>query len=211
MSTPTRRGSTRYAGNTPATVVLKPTARKSTGGRRRVTIAASTTQRTVDSGFESQRKNTPFRPPAQVRGAGNRKRKAGSEGGSGEKTQETTRTLRARDARNSLEETRVGGSSSKKGRGWLSIQQIRRYQRSTELLIPRLSFQRLVRQVTQDSLDKKLKFKAAALEALQEAAEYHIVSLFEDTNLLAIHSKRITIMPKDIHLARRIRGESYYL
>ena len=42
---------------------------------------------------------------------------------------------------------------------------------------------------------------------LQEASEAYLVGLFEDTNLCAIHAKRVTIMPKDIQLARRIRGE----
>jgi len=219
---PTPSASTRRSGQTPATgkPKPKPTARKRTGGTRAV---YTTTQRSqgVDSGIESQRNNTPFRIPAQV-GAGKRKRgivspQEDKEDGAAAKAQKTTqtstsRTLRARDDRRSLEEENAGEAKEKKvGRGWLSIQQIRRYQRSTELLIPRLSFQRLVRQVTLVSLNKKMKFQAAALEALQEAAEYHIVGLFEDTNLLAIHSRRITIMPKDIHLARRIRGDSYYL
>ncbi|KAJ6704741.1 hypothetical protein OIU79_009620 [Salix purpurea] len=52
-----------------------------------------------------------------------------------------------------------------------------------------------------------LRFQSSAVAALQEAAEAYLVGLFEDTNLCAIHAKRVTIMPKDIQLARRIRGE----
>ena len=75
-----------------------------------------------------------------------------------------------------------------------------------ELLIRRLPFQRLVREIAQD-LKGRLNFASGAILALQESAEAYLVGLFEDTNLCAIHAKRITIMPKDIQLARRIRGE----
>ena len=64
----------------------------------------------------------------------------------------------------------------------------------------------LVREIAQD-FKTDLRFEANALIALQEAAEAYLVSLFEDTNLCGIHAKRVTIMPKDIQLARRIRGE----
>ena len=76
----------------------------------------------------------------------------------------------------------------------------------TELLIRRLPFQRLVREIAQD-FKQDLRFQSAAIGALQEAAEAYIVGLFQDTNLCAIHAKRVTIMPKDIQLARRLRGE----
>ena len=90
--------------------------------------------------------------------------------------------------------------------GALALREIRRYQKSTELLIRKLPFQRLVREIAQ-SFKTELKFQAAALGALQEAAEAFLIGLFEDTNLCAIHAKRVTIMPKDIQLARRIRGK----
>jgi len=90
--------------------------------------------------------------------------------------------------------------------GTVALREIRQYQKTTELLIRRLPFQRLVREVAQD-FKPDLKFQSVALQALQEAAEAYLVSLFEDTNLCAIHAKRVTIMPKDIQLARRIRGE----
>ena len=82
----------------------------------------------------------------------------------------------------------------------------RRYQKSTELLICKLPFQRLVREIAQD-FKTDLRFQSSAVMALQEASEAYLVGLFEDTNLCAIHAKRVTIMPKDIQLARRIRGE----
>ena len=90
--------------------------------------------------------------------------------------------------------------------GTVALREIRRYQKSTELLIRKLPFQRLVREIAQE-FKSDLRFQGSAIMALQEATEAYIVSLFEDTNLCAIHAKRVTIMPKDIQLARRIRGE----
>ena len=97
--------------------------------------------------------------------------------------------------------------------GTVALKEIRRYQKSTDLLIRKLPFQRLVREIASDAevilspLCGKVRFQSAAVMALQEAAEAYLVGLFEDTNLCAIHAKRVTIMPKDIQLARRIRGE----
>ena len=97
--------------------------------------------------------------------------------------------------------------------GTVALKQIRRYQKTTELLIRKLPFQRLVREIASDSkvihspLCGKVRFQSAAIMALQEASEAYLVGLFEDSNLCAIHAKRVTIMPKDIQLARRIRGE----
>ena len=91
--------------------------------------------------------------------------------------------------------------------GTAALREIRRYQKSTELLIRKLPFQRLVREIAQD-FKSDLRFQSHAIAALQEASEAYLVGLFEDTNLCAIHAKRVTIMPKDIQLARRIRGEN---
>jgi histone H3 len=128
--------------------------------------------------------------------------------------------------------------------GTVALREIRKYQKSTELLIPRLPFQRLVREIAKD-INTDLRFQSTALLALQvrnillrglqratcamnvkrtcapsirqplptlarppqEACENFMVHLFEDANLCAIHAKRVTVMPKDIQLARRIRGE----
>lgn len=92
--------------------------------------------------------------------------------------------------------------------GTVALREIRKYQKSTDLLIRKLPFQRLVREVAQDLLPSRdLRFQGSALAALQEASESFLVNLFEDTNLCAIHAKRVTVMPKDMVLARRIRGE----
>merc|ERR1712178_540428 len=90
--------------------------------------------------------------------------------------------------------------------GTVSLREIRRFQKSTELLIRKLPFQRLVRGIAND-FKNDLRFQSSAVLALQEAAEAYMVGLFEDTNLCAIHAKRVTIMAKDIQLARRIRGD----
>ncbi|KAK0519534.1 histone H3.1 [Tilletia horrida] len=90
--------------------------------------------------------------------------------------------------------------------GTVALREIRRYQKSTELLIRKLPFQRLVREIAQD-YRRDVRFQSSAINALQEATEAYLVSFFEDVNLAAIHAKRVTIMPKDVALARRIRGE----
>lgn len=74
------------------------------------------------------------------------------------------------------------------------------------MLLRKLPFQRLVREVAVD-FKVDLKFQSHAIQALQEASEAYLVHLFEDANLCAIHAKRVTIFPKDMQLARRIRGE----
>uniref|UniRef100_A0A8C8Z4V9 Core Histone H2A/H2B/H3 domain-containing protein n=1 Tax=Prolemur simus TaxID=1328070 RepID=A0A8C8Z4V9_PROSS len=90
--------------------------------------------------------------------------------------------------------------------GTLALGEMRRYQKSAELPIRKLPFQPLVREIAQD-FKTDLRFQSAAIGALQEASEACLVGLFEDTSLCATHAKRVTIMPKDIQLARRIRGE----
>ena len=90
--------------------------------------------------------------------------------------------------------------------GTVALREIRKYQQSTDLMIRKRPFQQLVREIAQN-FRTDLRFQSTALLALQEATEAYIVSLFEDTNMCAIHAKRVTIMPKDMQLARRIRGE----
>lgn len=93
-----------------------------------------------------------------------------------------------------------------------SLKDIRKYQNSTDLLLPKIRFQRLVREISQSVALKTFDFRyqASALYALQEAAEAFLVGLFEDTNLCATHAKRVTILPRDISLALRIRGDVRY-
>ena len=90
--------------------------------------------------------------------------------------------------------------------GVMALREIRHYQKSSALLIRKLPFQRLVREIAQD-FKTDLCFQSAAILCLQEVAEAYLVGLFEDTNLCAIHARRVTITPKDLQLARRIRGE----
>jgi len=101
--------------------------------------------------------------------------------------------------------------------GALALKEIRTLQKSVELQIPKAPFQRLVRELVMHIIGspdhplhgQDLRFQTAALGALHEASEAYLVGLFEDTNLCAIHARRVTIFPRDIHLARRIRGENY--
>ena len=129
---------------------------------------------------------------------------------------------RAAQAAKAVKAARKSGEKAPKGGvkkphrfrpGTVALKEIRRYQKSTELLIRKLPFQRLVHEIANDidvcpaHLCGKIRFQSAAVMALQEALEAYLVGLFEDTNLCAIHAKRVTIMPKDIQLARRICGE----
>ena len=119
--------------------------------------------------------------------------------------------------------------------GTVALQEIRKYQKSSELLIRKTPFARLVREIVQNSTRSDLRLQSTAILALQEqvvfihtckshsfiiltfvylvstattrASEAYLIALFEDANLCAIHAKRVTLMPKDIELARRIRGE----
>ena len=131
------------------------------------------------------------------------------------KTRETgkqpRRQLKNKSLRKTLQTARgVKTGGVKKPMRWrpgtVALREIRRYQQTTELLIRKLPFARLVREVTQD-FKTDLRWQREAIAALQEAAEAYLVGLFEDTNLCCLHAKRVTIAPKDIQLARRIRGE----
>ncbi|RWS12700.1 histone H3-like protein [Dinothrombium tinctorium] len=95
--------------------------------------------------------------------------------------------------------------------GMLALREIRYYRRNTDLLIPKIRFQRLVRKIAlifKLVASNELRFQTTAVLALQEAAEDFLVNLFEDSNLCAIHAKRVTVMPKDMQLACRIRGRN---
>ncbi|KAL3089991.1 hypothetical protein niasHS_006443 [Heterodera schachtii] len=95
-------------------------------------------------------------------------------------------------------------------KGALALKEIRKYQKSVNLLIPRRPFVRLVREVTQGmTVADDIKWRGLALLALQEAAELYLIGLLEDTNLCAIHAGRVTIMPKDMQLVRKIRGDTF--
>ena len=108
-----------------------------------------------------------------------------------------------------IHEARMQGRRIKPHRyraGTVALKDIRHYQGSRALLIRKLPFQRVVREIAQD-IKTDLRFQSAAILCLQEATEAYLVGLLDDANLCAIHARRVTIMPKDIQLARRIRGE----
>jgi histone H3/H4 len=106
----------------------------------------------------------------------------------------------------------ASGNSVKRTRrfraGTIALREIHRYQRGTELLLRKAPFQRLVREISLVGKDG-LRFQSAAVLAIQEATEAYLISLLADTNLCAVHTRRVTIMPKDLHLARRLRGERF--
>ena len=90
--------------------------------------------------------------------------------------------------------------------GTVALREIRRYQKSTDLLIRKSPFQRLVREIAQE-IKTDLRFQSTAVLATQEASEAYLIGLLEDSQLAAIHAKRVTIMPKDMQVVRKIRGE----
>ena len=90
--------------------------------------------------------------------------------------------------------------------GTVALREIQKYQKNTDLLLRKAPFQRLVKEIAQDYMSD-VRMQSTAMLALQEAAEAYMVGLFQDTNICALHAKRVTITPKDIQLARRIRGE----
>jgi histone H3 len=90
--------------------------------------------------------------------------------------------------------------------GTVALREIRRYQKCTDLLLRKLPFQRLVREISQD-FKADLRWQASGIHGLQEAAEDYLANLYQDTNLCAIHAKRVTIQPKDMQLVRTIKNE----
>jgi len=93
-------------------------------------------------------------------------------------------------------------------RGTRAIQEMRKYQKSTELLMRKLPFFRLVKElISMYDTKHELRVQSSFVLAFQEAVEAHMVGLFEDVNLITLNAKRVTILPKDVQTARRIRGE----
>lgn len=90
--------------------------------------------------------------------------------------------------------------------GTVSLREIRKFQKSTDQLLPKMAFRRLTMEITQD-YRTDCRYQSAAITALQEACEAYLIGLIGDANLCALHSRRISIMPKDFQLARRLRGE----
>ena len=92
--------------------------------------------------------------------------------------------------------------------GTVALRQIKKLQKGTDLLCQKAPFQRLVRAVAAQQ-KAGLRFAATALAALQESTESYIISLLADANLCSLHAKRVTAMPSDLNLARRLRGERF--
>ena len=92
--------------------------------------------------------------------------------------------------------------------GTVALREIRKYQKSTELLIRKLPFQRLVREIVYEMKDKSYRFTPQGLLALQEAAESFLVKVFDQCNHISIHGKRTTVMVKDIQLWKRLHNFS---
>ena len=129
--------------------------------------------------------------------------------GSGRARTKTTARGSGRSSRTSARTGKKLRPKTKSGKyvrrpGTGALREIRKYQKSTDLLIRKLPFQRLVREIAQE-FKSDLRFQGSAVLALQEAAEAYLAGLFEDSNLCAIHAKRVTIMPKDIQLSLRLR------
>ena|SRR5688500_15256686 len=92
--------------------------------------------------------------------------------------------------------------------GTVALREVRRLQKSTELLIAKAPFSRLVREIA-ETHKSGLRFQASAVAAIQEATEAFVVSLLSDANLTALHANRVTAMPRDLQLVRRLRGERF--
>ena len=151
-----------------------------------------------------------FRHHPKIPGSGKAPRKPPPAKTSSKKTKGVSKTSKSKGKKLPASQQGQKGQQKKPHRyrpGTVALREIRRYQKSTELLIRKLPFQRLVRELAQDLGKINVRFQSGAIMALQEASEAYLVGLLEDTNLCAVHAKRVTIMPKDIQLARRIRGE----
>ncbi|CAO1631416.1 unnamed protein product [Sympodiomycopsis kandeliae] len=132
-------------------------------------------------------------------------------------TSKSSRSEAAQSNNNNADESRVGTGKKRRARpGMKALREIRQYQKSTDLLIAKLPFARVVREVAEEFVTNiyqpsddqiGLRWQSSAILALQEATEAYLVHLFEDANLCAIHARRVTLMQRDIQLARRIRGQ----
>lgn len=160
--------------------------------------------------FISPKPKGPVAGPSRATGLNQKKAKSGTgvRGPGSPKGQVETPQSAAKN-RILKDNTRRESKKHRYRAGTRALMEIRRFQKATMLLIPKLPFSRLIREIAMDIIPRGslLRFQSSALMALQEAAEAYLVQLFEDTVLCAIHAKRVTIMPRDMRLARRIRGE----
>ncbi|AIN97402.1 histone H3 variant, putative [Leishmania panamensis] len=113
-------------------------------------------------------------------------------------------------AKRQVKEQHAGAAGTKRQHRWrpgtVALREVRKYQHSTEMLISRAPFRRLVKEVM-STIKDTMRMRSSALEAIQEATECYIVSLLGDANLCTIHAKRVTLYPRDLQLAMRLRGD----
>lgn len=113
-------------------------------------------------------------------------------------------------AKKEVSSQRASGNGTKRQHRWrpgtVALREVRKYQQSTDMLIQRAPFRRLVREIVSTFKDT-IRMSSSALEAIQEATEGYIVNVLNDANLCTIHAKRVTLFTKDLHLALRLRGD----
>lgn len=94
--------------------------------------------------------------------------------------------------------------------GVMALKEIYRYQKSTDLLIKKMPFRRVIRELARE-INPELRFRSVALQTIQECAENFLVKLCEDSKLVAIHAKRVTMMAKDLLLILKIKHSGMVL
>ena len=128
------------------------------------------------------------------------------------RTKQTTKAAKKSKKLGSKKAASASAGGKKKSRrfrpGTVALRDIKKAQRGTNTLIRKAPFQRLVREVAAGQKEG-LRWQSAAVAATQEATESYVIGLLSDTNLCALHARRVTIMPRDVHLARRLRGERF--
>jgi len=128
-----------------------------------------------------------------------------STGGKAPRKQLTTKAAR----KSTAAQAGAGGAVAKKSHrfkaGAVAMREIRKYQKTTDLLIRKLPFQRLVREVASE-FKSDVRFQSSSILAIQESLENYLTGLFEDSNRCAIHAKRVTLMAKDLHLVHKIKS-----
>ena len=128
------------------------------------------------------------------------------------RTKQTTKAAKKSKKLGSKKAASASAGGKKKSRrfrpGTVALREIRKFQKGVDTLIRKAPFQRLVRELAAQQKDG-LRWQSAAVAATQEATESYVIGLLSDTNLCALHARRVTIMPRDVHLARRLRGERF--
>eukprot|EP01112_Ceratiomyxa_fruticulosa_P012764 TRINITY_DN3554_c0_g1_i2.p1 TRINITY_DN3554_c0_g1~~TRINITY_DN3554_c0_g1_i2.p1 ORF type:complete len:208 (+),score=51.82 TRINITY_DN3554_c0_g1_i2:246-869(+) len=202
---------------------VKQTAKKSTGGKavnmkKASKVLPSFVKRTTTTPSTPPQKMVPRskRTPPSEKSRGASKSKETDSESSEESESETETTTASSSKKNTARKSakkpavRTPPPPKTKRRrrpGAVALSEIRHYQKTYDMVIPKAPFSRLVREIG-FRMKADLRFQYKAMEALQEATEAYMVGIMEDANICAIHSRRVTIMPRDIQLARRIRGEA---